>query len=186
DGVIHVVQGAAVASVAPTSTHTTPPARVARRGANVAKAAPVEWNDPFAEKKSLATAEPKRAVASHPSVAPSGAASGSWNDPFADGAATRKTTTHRAAPTSGPTPAPTTPARHNDKANDSGHAAGWKDPFTKANTEPTHTPVAMRELGKNESSKWEIATHHGASSSSRSSSDAHASSGWGVIKKRAH
>jgi hypothetical protein len=194
DGVIHVTQGAAVASVAPVSTHTAPPARGARRGANATNAnkttaSTVEWNDPFAEKKapSYATAEPKKVTASHPSAMPNGAANGSWNDPFADGADAHKTTTRRAAPAVSPTPAPTTPARHNDKANDSGHAPGWKDPFTKVPTEPTHTPVAMRELGKNESSKWEIATHHGASSAAapHTSSDAHASSGWGVIKKRA-
>lgn len=186
DGVIHVTQGAAVASVAPAPTRTAPPARGARRGA---KASPVEWNDPFAEKKapSYATAEPKKVTASHPAAMPNAATSGSWNDPFADGADAHKTTTRRAAPAVSPTPA--TPARHNDKANDSGRApaqGGWKDPFTKAPSEPTHTPVAMRELGKNESSKWEIATHHGSSSSSsHTGSDAHASGGWGVIKKRA-
>jgi hypothetical protein len=191
DGVIHVTQGAAVASAAPVPARAAPPARGARRGANASTktTAPVEWNDPFAEKKapSYATAEPKKATASHPSAMPNGATSGSWNDPFADGADAHKTTARRAAPAASPAPAaPTTPARHNDKANDSGHAPGWKDPFTKAPAEPTHTPVAMRELGKNESSKWEIATHHGASSSSsRSGSDAHASGAWGVIKKRA-
>jgi len=201
DGVIHVVQGAAVASAAP--ARPAPTTHGARRGAK-ATASPVEWNDPFAEKKSpsFATAEPRKAAASHPSALPSGSASsgtsssgvasGSWNDPFADGAETRKTTTRRAAPASSPAPAPT-PARRNDKANESTHApgqTGWKDPFTKAPTEPTHTPVAMRELGKNESSKWEIATHHGSSSTSSASSshpgsDAHTSGGWGVIKKRA-
>jgi hypothetical protein len=191
DGVIHVMQGAAVASAAPASTRTASPARGARRGAK-ATASPVEWNDPFAEKKapSYATAEPKKVTASHPSAMPNGAANGTWNDPFADGADTHKTTTRRAAPAASPAPASTTPARHNDKANEPTHAAGWKDPFTKAPAEPTHTRVAMRELGKNESSKWEIATHHGSSSSASASSshtgsDAHASGGWGVIKKRA-
>jgi len=185
DGVIHVVQGAAVASAAP--TRTAPAARGSRRGAKTT-ASPVEWNDPFAEKKSpsYATAEPKKAAASHPSAMPNGSSestTSSWNDPFADGADAHKTTPRRAAPAVSPSPAPTAPARHNDKANDSGHATGWKDPFTKAPVEPTHAPVAMRELGKNESSKWEIATHH--ASSSHASTDAHASGGWGVIKKRA-
>jgi hypothetical protein len=40
----------------------------------------------------------------------------------------------------------------------------------------------MRELGKGESTKWEIASHH---ASPRTASDTHAASGWGVIKKRA-
>jgi hypothetical protein len=41
----------------------------------------------------------------------------------------------------------------------------------------------MRELGKGESSKWEIASRHAPP---RAASDTHAASGWGVIKKHAH
>jgi hypothetical protein len=40
----------------------------------------------------------------------------------------------------------------------------------------------MRELSKNESSKWEIATRRPARASA---SDAHPATGWGVLKKRA-
>jgi hypothetical protein len=40
----------------------------------------------------------------------------------------------------------------------------------------------MRELGKNESSKWEIAAHR---SSRAAVSDAKPATGWGVIKKHA-
>lgn len=186
DGVIHVVQGAAtVASVTPPPARAVPPSRGSRRGS--AKSAPVVWSDPFADKKSsgaaYAAASPKKEPASRPSTAPSGGSG--WNDPFADGAETRKTTPRRAAPVVSPAPAaPATAPRRNDKANEPAHAAGWKDPFTKAPSEPTRAAVAMRELGRNESSKWEIAAHHAAAPRA-SSSDAHTAGGWGVLKKRA-
>ena len=183
DGVIHVVQGAAVASAAPPA-RTLPPARGTRRGAKPVPA-PVAWSDPFADKKTSATyaaAAPKKEAASHPSAAPSGSA---WNDPFADGAETRKTTPRRAAPVVSPAQAaPATAPRRNDKANEPSHPTGWKDPFTKAPTESPRTQMAMRDLGKNESSKWEIAAHH-APASHASGSDAHAAGGWSVLKKRA-
>ncbi len=184
DGVIHVVQGAAIASASPPA-RTSLPARGSRRGArSTTSTTPVAWSDPFAEKKSSSTyaAEaPKKETASRPSATSSGS---SWNDPFADGAETRKTTPRRAAPVVSPAPTPASAPRRNDKANDSSHPAGWKDPFTKAPSAPTRTPIAMRELGKNESSKWEIASHHAAAPHA-SSSDAHAAGGWSVLQKRA-
>jgi hypothetical protein len=188
-GVIQVVQGAAGAAPSVVQARSAPVA--SRPGSSSSSSSrknssktPVTWSDPFADKKTVAsyTAAPKKEPASRPSAAPSG----TWNDPFADQDDTRKPV-RRATP-SPASSAPTSAPRRNDKldkSEPSAHpagSAGWKDPFTKAPTEPARTPVAMRELGKGESSKWEIASRHSAP---RAASDTHAASSWGVIKKRA-
>jgi hypothetical protein len=187
DGVIHVVQGSASAPSerpAPVATATRAPAPTARKAAPAKST--VTWQDPFADKKTVASrdresftpaAAQKRESAARPATT-----GGAWSDPFAE---PERKATRRAAPTttsSSPSAAPPSAPRRGEKSGEpAAHPAGWKDPFTKAPVEPARTPVAMRELGKGESSKWEIATHHGGSRAA--ASDAH--SGWGVIKKRA-
>jgi hypothetical protein len=192
-GVIQVVQGAAGASAAVIPPRSA--AVAARPGRKSVSKTPVTWNDPFADKKTVASyaaPAPKKEPASRPSATSGGTSGGTWNDPFADTGETRKPI-RRTAPAS-TSSAPASTPRHNDKVDKSdaparggGSRGGsgsseWKDPFTKAPAEPTRTPVAMRELGKGESSKWEIASRHAAP---RTASDTHAASGWGVIKKRA-
>jgi hypothetical protein len=178
DGVIHVIQGAAggAAAVVVPERPTPVAARPGRKTASKTQT-PVVWNDPFAEKKPMAAAQPKKEPASRPSAS----SEGNWSDPFAEPDDSRKTvrrTTPAAPSPSAPTSAP---KRDREKSEPSAHPAGWKDPFTKA-PEPTRTPVAMREPGKNESSKWEVAARHSAHATA---SDTHAAGGWGVLKKRA-
>jgi hypothetical protein len=190
DGVIHVVQGAAVQ---PAAAPTPPPAPVASRtingrgkkGAPKAAPAPVNWNDPFADKKPVASRDsrdeeatappPRKAPASRPAAATPAA----WNDPFADSPEPRRTTRRTPAPTPAPAPAPAATKR-GEKSDPSAHPAGWKDPFTKAPSEPTRAPVAMREPVKGESSKWEIAARR---SPAAHAAETHAT-GWAVLKKR--
>jgi hypothetical protein len=204
DGVIRVVQGA----VAPTSPAAAP---IASRGTSGRKTAgaskttlgkptktPVVWNDPFADnklpdsKKTVASRDRETfaapAVKKEPAAAHASASTGSaWNDPFADAPEPRRTTRRTSA-----APAPSSPSstsstssapKRGEKGGDpNAHPAGWKDPFTKAPAaEPARAPVAMRELGKGESSKWEIAARH--SPSHAPVSDSHVG-GWGVLKKR--
>ena len=113
---------------------------------------------------------------------PSASTDTSWNDPFAnDPGETRKAVRHSTS-TAAPAASPkkTEPASGHPTGNGN---AGWKDPFTKASSEPSRTPVAMRELGKSESPKWEIAARR--PSTRVAASDTHAAGGWGVLKKRA-
>jgi hypothetical protein len=175
--VIQVVQGAAGSGpsvVAPASP--APVAARAGRKTTKTSAPPVAWSDPFADKRPVASTQtPKKEPASHPSA--TGATS--WSDPFASEPETRKTG-RRSAP-----PAPATPTVAPKKAEPAARPAGnagWKDPFTKAPAEPARDHVAMRELGKNESSKWDIASRRPARAVT---SDSHPANGWGVIKKRA-
>jgi hypothetical protein len=190
DGVIHVVQGAAVQPAAP-----PPPAPVASRAVNgrgkkgAAKIAPapVQWNDPFADKKPIASRDqrnrdeeesappPRKAPASRPAATPA-----AWSDPFADSPEPRRTTRRAPAPAAPPVVAPAAPKR-NEKADPTAHPAGWKDPFTKAPAAPARAPLAMREPAKGESSKWEIAAHR---TPARATSETHAAVGWAVLKKR--
>jgi hypothetical protein len=178
-GVIQVVQGAAgngPAVVAPAQPAPVAARSTGRKNGKTAAPAPASWNDPFADKRSVAAQAPKKEPASRPSAT----TDTSWNDPFATEPETRKSGRRSAQPsntstTSAPAPAP-------KKAEPAARPAGWKDPFTKAPAEPSRTPVAMRELGKNESSKWEIATHRPARAAA---SDAKPAAGWGVIKKHA-
>jgi hypothetical protein len=176
-GVIHVVQGAA--GNAPAIVSPPPAARPTRgKGGKGAAAQQVVWSDPFAEKTSVVAA-PKKEAASRPSAAPSDSG---WNDPFAEPEA-RKATSRRGASAPAPTAAPAK-RRDAEKTDPGTRPATWKDPFTKATVPvPPRAPVAMRELGKGESSKWEIAARRPAARTS--SSDSHAASGWGVLKKRA-
>jgi len=199
DGVIQVVQGAAgngPAVIAPSrgaplaSARPTAPIATTRGGRKTVaakSAAPVAWSDPFAEKKPVAEVTSKKAAASHPSVAPES----NWNDPFAEPSGETRKNARRSSPAAAPSAPASAPKRNSDKGEPGARPAGWKDPFTKAPTEPTRAPVAMRELGKSESSKWEIATHRTSTvaAASRAShlaaSDAHAAGGWSVLKKRA-
>jgi hypothetical protein len=196
DGVIHVVQGAAVQSATPA------PAPVAARATTTStsgrkkgsKAAPVVWNDPFADKKPIASRDhdapaPRKEPTSRP------APSAEWNDPFAD-APEPKRSTRRAAPAAPPVVAPASTPKRGEKTDPSARPAGWKDPFTKAPRAtsskepfakmpapvPAHAPVAMREPVKGESSKWEIAARRSPVVHA-SASESHVG-GWGVIKKR--
>ncbi|HEY2730358.1 MAG TPA: hypothetical protein VGK52_10480 [Polyangia bacterium] len=179
-GVIQVVQGAA----GPAPARAMPASIRGGRKAAASKP-PVAWSDPFADKKAVASSQaPKKEAASRPA---SSTDSG-WNDPFADTGETRKSV-RRGTPAA----APSSPAkrRDNDKSEPSTRPSGgggndrWKDPFTKAPTEPARAPaVAMRELGPRESSKWEIA-RRGPATSRAPAPERHAASGWGVIKKRA-
>jgi hypothetical protein len=179
-GVIHVVQGAA--GNAPAVVSPPPAAPVASRSTRGkagkgAAAQQVVWSDPFAEKKAVGSA-PKKEAASRPSAAPS---DGNWNDPFAE-PESRKATSRKGA--SAPAPATPTKRRDAEKAEPGTRPATWKDPFTKATVPvPPRAPVAMRELGKGESSKWEIAARRPAARTP--ASESHTASGWGVLKKRA-
>jgi hypothetical protein len=180
-GVIQVVQGAAGSPPpgAPSPAKTAPVTSRAGRKSAAAKS-PVAWSDPFADKRPVASAQaPKKEPASRPSAS----TDTSWNDPFASEPETRKAI-RRGTPASAPsTPAaPTSAPKKSDPARPAGNG-GWKDPFTKGPYEGPRAPVAMRELGKGESSKWEIATHR--STAHASTSDAHSAGGWGVLKKRA-
>jgi hypothetical protein len=186
DGVIHVVQGAA--PVAASTTRAGGHRAVARTSSARTTTAPVAWSDPFADSKTVASREraglaapeaTRKEPASHPSATTSGAA---WSDPFADAPETRKT--RRAAPSMAPTVPPSAPKR-GDKADPGTRPAGgtgWKDPFTKGDSEPARTPVAMRELGKGESSKWDVAGRRPVARAT--ASDSHVG-GWSVLKKRA-
>lgn len=187
DGVIHVVQGAAAPQAAPAA-----PAPVAARGLGIRKrgakgppAPAVTWNDPFADKKAVASRDrdqdsyapaPRKEPAARSAPTPA-----AWSDPFADSPEPRRTT-HRSAPAAAPAAA-TPPAPKRNKESDAAHQPGWKDPFTKAPSEPSHAPVAMRELNKGESSKWEIAARRTSPSHAAPAADSHVG-GWGVLKKR--
>ena len=181
-GVIQVVQGAAsnAPAVVTPASRPAPVAARAGRKAPVAKA-PVAaaWSDPFADKRPLASAAPKKEAASHPAAS----TDTSWNDPFAnDPGETRKAVRH-STPTSTTAPSAASPKKTEPAGAHPAGNAGWKDPFTKASSEPSRAPVAMRELGKSESSKWEIAARR--PSTRVAASDTHAAGGWGVLKKRA-
>jgi hypothetical protein len=196
-GVIQVVQGAAgnAPAIVTPSKSTAPVASnkttTGRKGAAKAAAAPVAWSDPFADKRPVASASPKKEAASRASAS----TDSSWNDPFAPEATeSRKTARHTttSAPAAPSAPASTPGVKKTNEP--AARPAGWKDPFTKATVEPPRAQVAMRDLGKNESSKWEIATHRSASRAAAAphaataratASDAHAAGGWGVLKKRA-
>lgn len=183
-GVIHVVQGAAGNAPAIVSSTPAPAAApVASRptrgkAGKGAAAQQVVWSDPFAEKKT-AGAAPKKEPASRASAAPSDS---NWSDPFAE-PESRKATRSKGASAPAPTAAPAK-RRDAEKAEPGTRPATWKDPFTKVTVPvPPRAPVAMRELGKGESSKWEIAARRPAARTP--SSESHAASGWGVLKKRA-
>ena len=178
-GVIQVVQGAAgngPAVVAPAPSAPVA-ARTTRKNGKTVAPAPASWSDPFADKRPVAAQTPKKEPASRPSAS----TDSSWNDPFASEPEMRKTG-RRSAPTSNAPTSTSTPAAAPKKAEPAARPAGWKDPFTKAPSEPSRAPVAMRELSKNESSKWEIAAHRPARAAA---SDAKPATGWGVIKKHA-
>ncbi|HVU52290.1 MAG TPA: hypothetical protein VHL80_16465 [Polyangia bacterium] len=180
-GVIQVVQGAAGNGPAVIAPERPSPvaARSSRRGGKAAAPAPANWSDPFADKRPVASTQAlKKEAASRPTAT----TDTSWNDPFASEPETRKTG-RRAAPTS-TSASPATPAAAPKKTEPAARPAGngaWKDPFTQTTSEPARASVAMRDLGKNESSKWEIATRHPARASA---SEARPASGWGVLKKR--
>jgi hypothetical protein len=184
DGVIHVVQGAAgnaPAIVSSSSRATTVATRPGRKTATATTKAPVAWSDPFADKRPVADATPKKAAASHPSAS----TDSSWNDPFAEPSGDTRKSVRHAAPSTSPASPASAPKRNNsnDKSEPSARPASWKDPFTKAPTEPSRAPVAMRELTKSESSKWEIASRRPAAHAA--TADTHAAGGWSVLKKRA-
>jgi hypothetical protein len=183
DGVIHVVQGAA--GNAPAVVAPSRPAPIAARASRRSAAKPpVSWNDPFAEKKPVADASSKSVGLKAAASRPSASSDSSWNDPFAEPAGeSRKSARHAPQPSAPAAPSSAPKRGGGDKSEPAGHPAGWKDPFTKAPSEPTRAPVAMRELGKNESSKWEIAAHRPATRTV--ASDAHPATGWSVLKKRA-
>jgi hypothetical protein len=178
DGVIRVVQGAASGG-APSSTSvaTAEPAssRAGRssRGPGSRSTAASNWNDPFADSSgSTPPATPvRRAAASRPA-----AASSEWNDPFADKAEGK--TTRRSS--SGGAPASAAPAKRGDK-DPASHPAGWKDPFTKGPFAGPQPSIAMRDVGRGENARWELASHHAAPKVAA----AETHQGWGVLKKRA-
>jgi hypothetical protein len=186
-GVIQVVQGAAgnaPAIVTPAKSSAPSAPVAAKAGRKVAPAAkPANWSDPFADKRPVASAQ---AAKKEPASRPAASTDSSWNDPFASEPSERKAS--RRTTTSAPA-APSAPASPPKKAEPAARPAGspgWKDPFTKAPAEPTRAPVAMRELSKSESSKWEIAAHTGHRSAPHATaSETHAAGGWGVLKKRA-
>jgi hypothetical protein len=177
DGVIRVVQGStgiAPTASAPAETAPSRAARPSRAPASRSASNGSNWNDPFAaESPAGSTSTPRKASASRPA-----AASSEWSDPFADKSDAKTT---RRPPSSSAAPASTPAPKHGDKnADPAAHPPGWKDPFTKAPAAASPPPVAMRELGRTENAKWELASHRAAPKVS--SADAH--SGWGVIKKR--
>jgi hypothetical protein len=202
DGVIHVVQGAAitparVATARPSSSGSSGSSSPRRAATPSAKLVP--WNDPFAEgaKKVIASREPdKRDLAPAPkkeaAVRPASnsangnagkaggnAANVGWNDPFAD-APEHKTSRRSAAPSNSASGSPA--SKRGEKSSEPAHGPGWKDPFTKAPVEPARAAVAMREPVRGESSKWEIAARHPAS---HAASGSEHQSGWSILKKRA-
>jgi hypothetical protein len=203
DGVIHVVQGAGSAGAFATSTPGATRAASNRRGGvrpapvRAPAAAPVAWSDPFADTKTVATRDRSSNTSSargltsapelkkEPASRPSATTTSAWSDPFADSPETRKPARH-ASPASAPAvPASTT--KRGEKADPGSRSpgstgSGWKDPFTTGPSESTHAPVAMRELSKSESSKWDVATRHVAAHPSTGDSRV---GGWNVLKKRA-
>jgi hypothetical protein len=189
DGVIRVVQGSGSGGAPSNANASVATAEPAARSAGRSSRTPAArstaasntstWNDPFAESSgSTPSASPssstvRKAAASHPA-----AASSEWNDPFAD-KAEGKTTRHSS---SGGAPASAAPAKRGDKPADPvAHPAGWKDPFTKGPSAAPQAPVAMRELGRTENARWELASHHAAPKVAA----AETHQGWGVLKKRA-
>jgi hypothetical protein len=186
DGVIHVVQGAAAGAPARAAVV----ASKSRRPGPAGKA--VQWNDPFAEKETVASRDldNKRDQAPKKEAAARSAGDGTWRDPFADAPqrksarSTTPTTSAPASPTKGSTNGSTNGStRRGEKSADpAARGPGWKDPFTKAPSEPSRAPVAMRELGKSESSKWEIAARR---PSAHAASTTEARVGWAILKKRA-
>jgi hypothetical protein len=191
EGVIQVVQGAASFAPPPPPPPVAvrePAPRKAGRTAASSKAA-ADWNDPFADKKPASSQReftPAASVTKKETAARSAAKAapaGEWNDPFADLQEVRRAP-KRQTPPPPPAPAaaaPTAPAKRPEKSEPAARPPGWKDPFTKAPAEPARAPLAMRELGKNESSKWELAAHRGPAAAT----DAHAATGWSILKKRA-
>jgi hypothetical protein len=177
-GVIQVVQGAAGnAPAVVTSSRPAAPPVATRAGRKTAAAKPaVGWSDPFADKRPVAAA-PQKEAASRASAS----TDSTWNDPFAEPNEGRKAVRHT-TPTATPTPAAA--PKRNEKAEPGARPAGWKDPFTKAPSEPARTPVAMREVSRNESAKWEIASRRPAAARAAADSRS-ANGGWGVLKKRA-
>ncbi len=204
DGIIHVTQGAATASPPParrTAAAAPPPppvrpSTVATRNASGRRqGAPAagNWNDPFTPPSA-----PKKTVAARETHGDSGAddldnltpvnrrrppspARSDDDDSFTNAKATAGT--RRAAPAAKPK---------------------WKDPFTSSaapepaparakvaarSAAPTpaaaRTTVASREPQKGESSKWDVAAHHGAAATAESTPRAQ-SGRWGVLKKHAH
>jgi hypothetical protein len=204
DGIIHVTQGAATATAPPPPARRTPAAAppppvrtstVATRNATGRRqAAPASgnWNDPFTP------GTPKKTVAARETHTDSGAddldnltpvnrrrqpspARSDDDDSFTNAKATAGT--RRAAPAAKPK---------------------WKDPFTSSaapepaparakvatrsaapTPAPARTTVASRETQKGESSKWDVAAHHGAPAAAESTPRAQ-SGRWGVLKKHAH
>jgi hypothetical protein len=203
DGVIQVVQGAASFAPPPppppVATRAPAGRKNGRAGSAPAKAA-VEWNDPFADKKPAtrdqftpaASVTRKETAAARPSSSSSSSstAAAGWSDPFADVQEVRRAPRRQAPPTP-PAPAATAPApsKRTEKPEPAAHPPGWKDPFTKAPAEPARAAVAMRELSKSESSKWEIASHSHRGASRTAAADTHAAApaptGWSILKKRA-
>ncbi len=198
DGVIRVVQGSASgvassnnassnnassnnASLAAAEPTPSRGGRSSRASARTA-AASANWNDPFADSGSAPRTAPvptttlRKAAASHPSAASSG-----WSDPFADKPEGK--TTRRSASGSVGAPPATAPTKHGDKAADpAAHPAGWKDPFTKGPSAGPQPSIAMRDLGKAENARWEIASHRAAPKVVAAETT---HQGWGVLKKRA-
>ena len=197
DGIIHVTQGAASASAgAPASRRTPaaappPPARtasVATRTTNSRRqpaAGSEGWNDPFAVKGA------KKTVAARPS----------HNDSGADDLDNMVPVNRRHPPSPArsddddafrPAKAPAGTRRPAPAAKPK-----WKDPFTQSEAPapaPARTKVAARSPAparatvasreeKDESSKWEVAAHHGAPAAA-SPTQGRSSGGWGVLKKR--
>ncbi|MDB4983574.1 MAG: hypothetical protein JWM82_4326 [Myxococcales bacterium] len=182
DGVIRVVQSGPPSS-APVAA-TEPPSRASRSSrapsARATSASGANWNDPFAESgsPSHAAAVPVMAVRKAAASRPS-AASTEWNDPFADKADGK--TARRSASGSVNTSGSAGPAKRGDKADPAAHPAGWKDPFTKGPYAGRQPSIAMRDLGKPENARWDLASHHAAPKVAT----AEPPQGWGVLKKRA-
>ena len=185
DGVIHVVQGASpsVPTSAPVVSRAGGRKTSGKTAAGRGSAKPPAiWSDgQFADTTTMASRDRQQATASEPRKEPTArpsATSSAWSDPFADSPGSRKATRHTAPA------APVTPAnapKRGEKADPGAHPSGWKDPFTKANVDPTRSPVALRELGKGESANWDIASRHTVAHAS--ASDSHVG-GWTVLKKR--
>jgi hypothetical protein len=207
DGIIHVTQGAASASAsmsasrrAPAAVPPPPPARtpaVATRNANSRRPAASDsgdWNDPFTAKG------PKKTMAareSRPSHSDSGA------DDLDNMVPVNRR--HPPSPARSDDDAAFRPAKGPAGSRRSAPAAKpkWKDPFTQSEA-PAPAParakvaartpapasaratIASREPShedKRESSKWEVAAHHGAPAAA-SPTQGRSSGGWGVLKKR--
>jgi hypothetical protein len=189
DGVIQVVQGAASFAPPPPPPPPVATREPAPRKGSRAAAKAAEWNDPFADKKPAGQREftPAASVskpAPRPAAKASASASADWNDPFADMQEVRRAP-RKQAPPPPPAPAASAPTKRTEKAEPPARPAGWKDPFTKAPAEPSRAPLAMRELNKNESSKWELAAHRAPARPAAAATDAHPTTGWSILKKRA-